>query len=238
MSHKVHPFSFRLGITRDWKSRWFNLKQYQKFLKEDVTIREYLWNKLKKISVDVVDIERSGNMIKIIIRTARPGLLIGRGGSGIEQLQKDIEKFVYKIRKEKPPVEKKGAKKDQHGAPKVMVKIEVEEIKNPDSHALIVAQNIADQIEKRIAFRRAMKEAIAKAKQQRDVKGIKVKMSGRLGGSEIARTEWLADGKIPLQTLRSDVDYGFTEAFCTYGKVGIKVWIYKGEVFGGKKENK
>jgi small subunit ribosomal protein S3 len=232
MSHKVHPLSHRLGIVTDWKSRWFDLKQYNKILREDVLLREYLKEKLKKSSVKDIEIERSGNVTKVIVRTARPGLLIGRGGAGIEVLQKDIEKFLNKLRKVKVATPKKGAKKD---AKSPVLKVEVDEIKNPDAQATLVAQNIAEQIEKRISFRRVMKEALTKSMQSREVEGIKVKMSGRLDGAEIARTEWLAKGKIPLQTIRADVDYGFVEALCTYGKIGIKVWIYRGEVF--KKTN-
>lgn len=230
MSHKVHPYIHRLGIVTEWKSRWFNVKKYQGLLKTDILLRDYLRKRLAKMGVKDAEIERSGNVIKVIIKSARPGLLIGRGGTGIEKLQKDVEQFIKKTEKESANPSWQNVKDDPKKG-KTVIKVDVEEVKSPDSQAILVAQSVADQIEKRISFRRALKATLAKVSQLKEVEGIKIKISGRLDGSEIARTEWLAKGKIPLQTIRADVDYGFCEANCSYGKIGVKVWIYRGEIF-------
>jgi len=214
MGQKVHPVVFRIGQTEDWKSRWYNRKQYKNFLKKDVLLRDFLMRKLARAGVDRIEIERSANVVRVIIKTAKPGLIIGRGGGGVEQLRAEIEKIE---------------KSDQSGSPKAEVRLEVEEVRSPESRAAIVAQEIADQIEKRIPYRRALKQALAKIMQSKEVEGAKVLIKGRLDGAEIARDERLTEGKIPLQTLRAKIDYATATAYTTYGTVGIKVWIYKGE---------
>jgi len=214
MGQKVHPVVFRIGQTEDWKSRWYNRKQYKNFLKKDVLLRDFLMRKLARAGVDRIEIERSANVVRVIIKTAKPGLIIGRGGGGVEQLRAEIEKIE---------------KSDQTGSPKAEVRLEVEEVRSPESRAAIVAQEIADQIEKRIPYRRALKQALAKIMQSKEVEGAKVLIKGRLDGAEIARDERLTEGKIPLQTLRAKIDYATATAYTTYGTVGIKVWIYKGE---------
>lgn len=224
MGQKVNPVAFRLGQTQDWSSLWYNKKSYREFLKQDITLRDFLTRKLLKAGVCKIKIERSGNIINVIIKTARPGLIIGRGGGGIEQLKDDIKRIVMKgttVGKTEP-----GAR-----ATKFEIRLEVEEIKAPESYAAIAAQNMAEQIEKRLPFRRVLKQTLEKILQTKEVKGAKIMMKGRLGGAEIARTEWLAKGSIPLHTLRAIIDYAQATAYTTYGTVGIKVWVYKGEMF-------
>lgn len=222
MTHRVHPYVFRLGINTTWKSRWFNSKKYKEFLKEDVTLREWLLKKLRAAHVDSIDIERSGTVMNIIIRTSRPGILIGRGGEGAERLKAEI---VTRLRKLLP----KGAVPEKRD-----LKLTVEEVKSPETHAAIVGQMVADDLEKRMPFRRVLKQTIEKVINAKGVEGVKVAISGRLDGSEMARYEWLKKGRIPLQTLRAHIDYAQIQAFTTYGVIGIKVWIYKGEVFEEK----
>ena len=219
MATQVQPFAFRLGITKDWKSRWFHKNEYKNFLREDFLIRDFLTEKLRKSGLDKVELERSASQLKVIIFTSKPGLIIGRGGTGAETLKKEIEYKYRRISKTK-----KG----------INIKLQIEEITKPEINAQLVAQQIADQIEKRMQFRRTMKQAIEKVMQNKEAQGVKVRMSGRLDGSEMSRTEWLLQGKIPLQTLRADVDFATVNAYCTYGVVGIKVWIYKGEIFDSK----
>jgi small subunit ribosomal protein S3 len=216
MGQKVNPVVFRIGHTEDWKSRWFNKKSYQNFLKQDIKLRDFLMHKLVKAGVDRIEIERSANLINIIIKTARPGIIIGRGGGGVEQLREAAKKII---------------KKESLQNTKTEVRLEIEEIKSPESHAAIAAQNIVEQIERRIPYRRVMKQSLEKIMQIKEVEGIKIMIKGRLDGADIARTEWLAKGKIPLQTLRAKIDYAQVTAFTTYGTVGVKVWIYKGEQF-------
>ncbi len=213
MTHKVHPKIFRIGETTNWKSRWFNSKKYKEYLKEDVAIRKYLSKKLERLSVESIEIERSPNMINIIIYTSRPGLLIGRGGAGTEELKKQIQNKVFKTA----------------GREKREIRMEIREIKQPSLSAAIVAQEVADKIEKRIPFRRVIKEAMQKIMENKEARGAKIKVSGRLDGAEIARRAFLNKGEMPLQTLRADIDYSEQRAYCTYGVIGIKVWIYKGE---------
>jgi len=191
------------------------------YLQEDFVIRKFLEKKLKEAFVASIEIERSVNTINIIISTARPGLIIGRGGGGVEKLKTGIEKELEEYRKENKVTE--NEKKE--------IKIEIREIKNPWTSAVLVAQMAAQQIEKRVPYRQVMKRCIERVMMNKDVKGVRIEMSGRLNGIEIARSEWLSEGKIPRNTLRADLDYGFWEAHCTYGKIGIKVWIYKGEKF-------
>ncbi len=207
MGQKIHPHGLRVGIIKDWDSRWFvKDEQFSETLLADYKLRKFLKKRLNHAGVPNIEIERSGERVHLVIHTAKPGIIIGRGGSEIEKLKVDVEKFIGKH-----------------------CTINVVEIKQPDTNALLVAENIAAQLEKRISFRRAMKQAISKAIRL-NAKGIKVMVSGRLGGAEIARSEHYHEGTIPLQTLRADIDYGFAEASTTYGKIGVKVWIYKGEV--------
>jgi len=175
--------------------------------------------KIVKAGIQRIEIERSGNLMKIIIRTARPGIIIGRGGGGIEQLKEDVKKLILK---------------ETPNTGKMEIRLEVEEVKSPESQAPIVAQNIVEQIEKRLPYRRVLKQSIEKIMQIKEVEGVKIMLKGRLDGAEIARTEWLLKGKIPLQTLRAKIDYALSTAFTTYGTVGVKVWIYKGEMFAGE----
>lgn len=208
----------RLGIASDWKSRWFNLRDYRELLRQDVRIRELVMKKFAKMAIKNVEIERSGNKITVIIHTARPGLIIGRGGVGIEQMEQLLRKSLTDETVDKKPE-------------KFLLKLDVKEVTRPDSHAALVAQNVASQLEKRMPFRRVMKQAIEKSMQEKDVEGIKIVVAGRLGGAEIARNEKLSRGRLPLQTLRANVDFARENAYTTFGVIGVKVWIYKGEVF-------
>lgn len=207
MGQKVNPHGLRVGIIKDWDSRWFvGDDTFGDTLVSDYNLRRFLIGKLSDAGIAKIEIERDNTKVRVIIRCAKPGIVIGKGGTEIEKLRKEVENFV--------------------GKPAT---VNVIEIKQPDLNALLVAQNIAAQLEKRISFRRAMKQAIGRT-MKLGAKGIKVTVSGRLGGAEIARSESYHEGTIPLQTLRADIDYGFYEANTTYGKIGIKVWIYKGEV--------
>lgn len=223
MTHRVHPYIFRIGETTTWKSRWFNLKKFQHYLKEDTLLRQWLWRRLAGVHVSSIEIERSPNTLSILIKTSRPGILIGRGGEGIERLKKDIARELRAIGKWPQGREVVHEKRE--------VKLTVEEVRSPETDARIVAENIREDIEKRIRFRRILKQTLDKITAHKEVKGAKIMLSGRLDGSEMARVEWLKSGRIPLQTLRANVDYACTEARTTYGTIGIKVWIYKGDVF-------
>ena len=211
MGHKVNPVAFRLGVQKEWRSRWFNKKNYQAFLEEDFILRSFIKKKLAKASVEGVDILRSGNAISVMVKSARPGLIIGRGGKGLEDLQSGLKKELDKIQAHRP-----GTKR------KYSLKLEIEEIKKPDFFARLVAQSAVEQIEKRMPFRRVMKQIVEKVSNEPGVSGVKIVISGRLGGAEIARTE---------QSLRADIDYALEEAKTTYGIIGVKVWLYKGDVF-------
>lgn len=215
MGHKINPTSLRLNITNDtWKSKWFSKTNYSKQLKEDVKIREYLAKHLKKAGLARTDIERTGDgVIVVIIKTTKPGLIIGKGGAGIEELKKKI-KTKLSIKKE--------------------LKVNIEEIREVNLQAQVIADGITEQIEKRVAFRKLMKQTLEQV-MNAGAKGVKVAIGGRLNGAEIARTEHLSQGKIPLHTLRADIDFARSTAFTTYGTVGVKVWIYKGDVFEEKK---
>jgi len=208
MAQKISPKSYRLGISENWDSRWFDLKNTKKLLEEDYKIRRFVLKQAKTAKIENIEIERKAKDIKVIIKTARPGLLIGRQGIGIENLSAGLKKLLKTNNK---------------------INIVVEEVKHPESSASIVAQNIAEDIEKRISYRRVLKQHLSKIIQHKEVLGAKVMASGRLDGIEIARDQWLKEGRLPLTTLRANIDYGFSEAHCTYGVVGIKVWIYKGE---------
>jgi small subunit ribosomal protein S3 len=222
MTHVVHPYSHRIGIIRDWKSRWFAGRgAYQRNLKEDLLLREHLAKKLRGLYVASVDIERSQKMTRVIIKTSRPGMLIGRSGEGADKLKNEVRAFLTKV----------GV------APKDL-KLDVEEVRSPESNAAIVAYMIAEQLEKRLPFRRVMKQTIEKVMANRDVQGVKVYLGGRLGGAEMARREEIKKGRIPLQTLRADIDFAREKAHMTYGDIGIKVWIYRGEVFADKDKRK
>ena len=215
MGQKVHPTAFRTGIIFDWSSRWFNRKKFKQYLAEDALIRDFIFSKLTKSGLGKVEIERTANALRVIIHTSRPGLIIGRGGAGIEQLKAQLQKAIAKQRLDE----------------KIELRLEVEEVKQPESYAPIIAQTIAEQLEKRMPYRRVMKQTLERVMQNKSVRGAKIMIKGRLDGSEIARKEWLAKGQIPLQTLRANIDFSTATAYTTFGTVGIKVWIYKGEVF-------
>lgn len=207
MGQKTHPVGIRLGITRTWDSRWFSKKGYADQLIEDIEVRKMIKEKLFHAGVSRIEIERMGQKIRLIIYTARPGIIIGKKGAEVEKLRKDVEVIT-----------------------KREVTVDIKEIRKPEVNAQLVAENIALQLEKRVAFRRAMKKAVASALRFGAL-GIKVACSGRLAGAEIARAEWYREGRVPLHTFRADIDFGFSEARTTYGKIGVKVWIYNGDVF-------
>ena len=211
MGQKVSPIGLRIGIIRDWESKWYADKDFGTLLMEDVKIREFLKNKLKEAAVSRIEIERAANRVNVTIHTAKPGMVIGKGGAEVENLREAIVKMTGK-----------------------KVHVNIAEIKNADLDATLVAESIAQQLERRVSFRRAMKQAIQRSIRA-GAKGIKVMVSGRLGGAEIARSEGYSEGTVPLHTLRADIDYGTAEAHTTYGRIGVKVWIYRGEVLPAKK---
>ncbi|KKT86220.1 MAG: 30S ribosomal protein S3 [Parcubacteria group bacterium GW2011_GWC1_45_9] len=217
MTHKTNPLVYRLGIFENWSSRYFKPRELGFLLEEDQLIRDVVNKRFKRSGIEKVDLERSGNQIRIFIFSARPGLIIGRGGTGINDLRNEIERAIRKLR----------AKKKKN--PDFLIQVNVEEVKKPEISAQIVAENVAMSLEKRIPFRRVIKGTIAKVMSYKEVKGVKVRISGRLDGADIARDEWLSDGKIPLITLRSKIDYATTRATIPQGDLGVKVWIYKGE---------
>ena len=206
MGQKTHPLGMRLGIIKDWDARWYAEKDYANLLHEDLYIRKQVKEKFYSAGIARTEIERAANMVKITIHTAKPGMVIGKGGSMVDEFRKELEKDTGR-----------------------QISITILEVKKPDLDAQLVAENIAGQLERRISFRRAMRQAKQRT-MRAGAQGIKIAVSGRLGGTEIARTEWTPEGSVPLQTLRADIDYGFAEAYTTYGKIGVKVWIYKGEV--------
>jgi small subunit ribosomal protein S3 len=210
MGQKTHPYGFRLGITKPWLSRWYTRREYAKFVREDTKIRKMVKEKLFNAGVARIEIERRGSTVTVNIYTARPGLVIGKKGTGIDALRIDLNKLV-------------GSE----------VTVNIHEVRKPETDAQLVAENIAMQLERRIAFRRAMKKSVTAA-MKFGAQGIKVHCAGRLAGAEIARSEWYREGRVPLQTLRADIDFGQAEALTTYGKIGIKCWIYKGEIFREK----
>jgi len=212
MGHKVNPKPLRIRITTNWRSRCFGTKDYTKNLREDIEIRRLIMKQWKTAAIADVEIERSSGVIKLIIKTSRPGVLIGRKGTGIEDISKLIKNNFFKNKK-------------------VDLKVEVQEIRQFEESASLLAQNAAEQIEKRMPFRRILKSTLEQAEKSKIVKGIKIEMCGRLGGAEMSRREWLSKGTIPLHTLRADIDFAKETAFTTYGTIGIKVWVYKGEVF-------
>lgn len=209
MGQKVHPTGFRLGVIRDWSSRWYaDKKKYADYLNTDLAVREFLRQKLRSASVSAIQIERPANNARIIVHTARPGIVIGKKGEDIEALRREVSRMM--------------------GVP---VQITVEEIRKPELDSYLVAESVANQLERRIMFRRAMRRAVTNA-MRLGAQGIRVNVAGRLNGAEIARSEWYREGRVPLHTLRADIDYGFAEAKTTYGVIGVKVWIFKGEVLG------
>jgi small subunit ribosomal protein S3 len=209
-----------LGQIRTWKSRWFSRKDFITNLREDNLLRDWIEDKLRQSHLEAVEIERSTNTLHIIIKTSRPGLIIGRGGEGAEKLKNEIKKQIWKIRRRFGMPESKSE-----------IKLTIEEVRSPETHAAIAAQMIVEEIEKRVPFRRVMKQALEKISSAKEVKGVKISLKGRLDGAEMARYEWLKKGRIPLQTIRADVDYAERTAHTTYGTIGVKVWIYKGDVF-------
>ena len=211
MGQKVNPIGLRIGITRTWDSRWFAKNDFPKLVHEDFKIRRYIKDRLKHAGISKIEIERAANKVRIIIHTARPGIVIGKKGAEIEALKKALEELT------------EG--KEVH--------IDIVEVRRPELEAQLVAENIANQLERRVSFRRAMKRAVALA-MRFGAQGIKVQCAGRLGGAEIARREWYREGRVPLHTLRADIDYGFSEAITKYGVIGVKVWIFKGEVLPEK----
>jgi small subunit ribosomal protein S3 len=221
MTHVAHPYIQRIGVNRDWKSRWFTTSpaKFREYIRVDAALRKMLNKRLKGMSIDAVEIERSQKDIRILIKTSRPGLIIGRSGEGINKLKKDVDLFLRK----------------QKMTDKPELKIDVEEIRSPESSARIVGQMIAEGLEKRMTFRRVMKQTAEKVMANRDVEGVRIILSGRLGGADMARKEEIKKGRVPLQTLRADIDFARVEANLPYGVIGIKVWIYRGEVFADRK---
>jgi len=214
VGQKVHPKGLRLGIIKDWDSRWYDRKNYRELLHEDILLREYIKKRLYLAGVSLIEIERAANKVRISIHTAKPGIVIGRGGTEVEVLRKDLEKLSGK-----------------------QVNVNIIEIKKPELDAQLVAESVASQLERRVGFRRAMKQAVSRTMRM-GAQGIRIAVSGRLAGAEMARSEWYSEGKVPLHTLRADIDYGFAEANTQYGKIGVKVWIYRGEVLPEKGNHK
>ncbi|MBI4133960.1 MAG: 30S ribosomal protein S3 [Candidatus Terrybacteria bacterium] len=220
MGQKVHPLAFRLGVHREWASRWFARRSFRQYLKEDVELRTFLRERLRRSYVTEIRFERlSGGKLQVTLRTARPGMLIGRGGGGIEEIKKAIQAQLRRIRG------KTGVEE---------IRIEVQEVRDPDGQAVLLAQSIADQLERRMPFRRVLKRALERALVAKGVEGARLAIGGRLGGAEMKRREWAQGGKVPLHTIRADIDYAQEEARTTWGVIGVKVWLYKGEVFSEK----
>jgi len=214
MGQKVSPIGFRLGINKTWESRWFREAGYSAWLNEDQEIRVLIKSQHKGSGVARIDIERAGGKCKVTVHAARPGIIIGKKGAGIEQLKKKL-----------------------HSLAQQEVFLDIQEVRKPETNAQLVAENVAQQLERRVAFRRAMKKSIGTA-QKFGMKGVRIACSGRLGGAEMSRKEWYREGRVPLHTLRADIDYGFAEANTTYGKIGCKVWLFKGEVLPGQRRSK
>ncbi len=213
MGQKINPHGFRLGITTDWKSRWYADKQYAEYVKEDVEIRRMLSKGMERAGISKVEIERTRDRVRVDIHTARPGIVIGRRGAEADRIRGQLEKLTKK-----------------------QVQLNILEVKNSESDAQLVAQAVAEQLSNRVAFRRAMRKGIQSAMRSPQVKGIRIQCSGRLGGAEMSRSEFYREGRVPLHTLRADIDYGLFEARTTFGRIGVKVWIYKGDVVGGRRE--
>ncbi|MFB9905318.1 30S ribosomal protein S3 [Allokutzneria oryzae] len=212
MGQKINPHGFRLGITTDWKSRWYADKQYAEYVAEDVKIRRLLSKGMERAGISKVEIERTRDRVRVDIHTARPGIVIGRRGAEADRIRSELEKLTKK-----------------------QVQLNILEVKNPEADAQLVAQVVAEQLSNRVSFRRAMRKGIQSSMRSPQVKGIRVQCSGRLGGAEMSRSEFYREGRVPLHTLRADVDYGLFEARTTFGRIGVKVWIYKGDVVGGRR---
>lgn len=217
MTHVAHPYIQRIGVNRDWRSRWFasDPKRFREYLRTDAAIRKLLVKKLKGMSVDAVEIERDDKALRVLIKTARPGLVIGRSGEGATKLKKEIDMLLRTLKLEEKPE----------------LKIDIEEVRSPETSATIVGQMVSEGLEKRMPFRRVLKQTVEKVMANRDVQGVRIIVSGRLGGADMARREELKKGRIPLQTLRADIDFARVTAALPYGAIGIKVWIYRGDVF-------
>ncbi len=233
MTHTVHPYAHRLGIIRDWKSRWFSKTpaEYRQNVMIDATIRRFLKKRLRGMFVTAVEIERAQNTIRILIKTSRPGLIIGRGGEGSQKLTKDIEQVVAKM---KIPAAGAGVS----AFPKFAIRMDIEEVRSPESQAAIVGWMVAEGLEKRQTFRRVLKQTVEKVMANRDVLGVRIGVSGRLGGAEMSRQEEIKRGRVPLQTLRADIDFAREVAYLPYGVIGVKVWIYRGDVFTAEKRGR
>ena len=212
MGQKVNPKGLRIGIIRDWDSRWYAKRDFASLLQEDLKVRRFIKKKLYAAGISVVEIERAANRLKITVHTAKPGIVIGRGGTEVESLRKQLEALTAR-----------------------QVSLNIQEIKKPELDAQLVAENVAAQLEKRVSFRRAMKQAVTRSRRM-GAEGVKIFCAGRLGGAEIARSEWYSEGKVPLHTLRANIDYGFAQAKTTYGMIGVKCWIYKGEILPQTKQ--
>ncbi len=206
MGQKISPIGFRVGVFRDWDARWYSEKDYTQLVHEDLKLRQHIKGQLKNSGVSRIEIDRAANNVRVNIHTSKPGMVIGKGGSGVDQLRRNLEKLTGK-----------------------KLHINIMEIKTPEMDAYLVAENVAQQLTRRIAFRRAMKQSVSRT-MRAGAKGVKIVCKGRLGGAEMARTESYHEGTVPLQTLRADIDYGFVEAHTSYGRIGVKVWIYKGEI--------
>ncbi len=224
MTHTVHPYAHRLGIIRDWKSRWFakTPAEYRMNVMIDAAIRRFLKKRLRGMFITSTEIERSQNTIRILLKTSRPGLVIGRGGEGSTKVTKEIEKIIGSVK----------------GAPKMQVRLDIEEVRSPESQAPVVAYMVAEGLEKRQTFRRVLKQTVEKVMANRDVQGVRIAVSGRLGGAEMSRQEEIKKGRVPLQTLRADIDFAREQAYLPYGVIGVKVWIYRGEVFDKKETDR
>ena len=240
MSHRVHPKAYRLSRVDDWSSKWQTRKNLAEYLEEDFLIRSFLEKELSDCGVESINIEKSQDKIDVIINSSRPGLIIGRGGKGVEELRDKVEKQIGKVSKKIQVLSSKKLKSkritekiDISGDAKKTkkIKIEIKEIRDPWSKSTLAAQWIAQQIEKRLPYRRALKQGLDKIMMSKGIKGARVQVAGRLDGKEIARKEWLGNGSLPRQTIRAEIDYGIARAHCAYGAVGVKVWIYKGEKF-------
>ncbi len=214
MGHKANPVGMRIGITTSWKSRWFGGKLYQKHLREDILIREFIMEKWKSAGISSVEIERSSGTVRLIIATARPGVLIGRGGTGIEDVTRTLKHRFFSGRR-------------------IDLKLDVQEVKHFEESAVLVAGQVAEQLERRLPFRRVLKGTLDQVEKSHAIRGVKIEVSGRLGGAEMSRKEWLSRGTLPLHTLRADIDFATSTARTTYGAIGVKVWLYRGEKFKG-----
>lgn len=212
MGHKANPIGMRIGITASWRSRWFGGKLYQKHLREDILMREFIMKEWKTAAIAGVEIERSSGSVRLVIGTSRPGVLIGRGGTGVEDMTRSIKRRFFSGRR-------------------VDLKLDVQEVKHFEENAVLVAEQVAEQLERRLPFRRVLKGTLDQVEKNRSVRGVKIEISGRLGGAEMSRREWLSRGTLPLHTLRADIDFAKATARTTYGAIGVKVWLYRGEKF-------